>query len=258
MQVKDFRDKHLGQIGFVIGSGPSLRHVNPEILKPYVTMSVNSSISKFINVADYFLADDIGASHWNYYKIQIGGNAGGFSGNGKGFPCFLFESKLKNTVRHINADRVVWFTHKTWYEPSKKKYYEDGLILTKDEPIIGARTTAGSAIHMLYIMGCDPIILLGCDCCYEGMNRYYWQFPGEPKCYRLNNEKVFSFPNKGNHKGKPVDSHSMDFLEYWEALSKSTKKMGVNIINASGGVLDSFPRQDLSEILDKFKDRIKK
>ena len=250
MKVKDFRDKHKGQMGFVIGSGPSLRHVDPNDLKPYVTISVNSSISKFMKTADYFLADDIGVTHWNYYKIQNRGKGGGF-------PCFLFKSKLKNEAGHIDADRIVWFDHKTWYEPSKKKYHKDGLVLTKDEPIIGARTSVGSALHMLYIMGCDPIILLGCDCCYEGMNRYYWQFPGESRCYRLNKEKVFSFPNRGNHKGSPVDSHSMDFLQYWEALSNSTKKSGVNVINASGGILDSFPRLTLVEVLSEFGDRIR-
>ena len=248
MKVSDFKDKHKGQMGFVVGAGPSLRHVDPEILKPYVTISVNSSISKFIDTSDYFLADDIGVTHWNYWQIQIK--------NGE-FQCFLFKNKLKNKAGHIDVSRIVWFDHKTWYEPSKKKYHKDGLILTKDEPIIGARTSAGSALHMLYIMGCDPIILLGCDCCYEGMNRYYWQFPGEGKCYRLNKEKVFSFPNRGDHKGKPVDSHSMDFLEYWNTLSDSTKESGVNVINASGGILDAFPRQTLDEVLKEFGDRTK-
>lgn len=251
MRIKDFKDKHKGKMGFVVGSGPSLRHIDPEMLSPYVTLSVNSSISKFMPVADYFLADDIGVKHWNYYALML-------RGMGRGFPCFLFKSKLAKDASHIDPSRIVWFTHKTWYEPSKKKYHKDGLVLTKDEPIIGARTTAGSALHLLHIMGCDPIVLIGCDCCYEGMNRYYWQFPGESKCYRLNKEKVFSFPNRGKHKGKPVDSHSMDFLEYWNALSKSTQNVGVNVINASGGILDSFPRASLEEVMDEYGDRTKR
>jgi hypothetical protein len=104
-------------------------------------------------------------------------------------------------------------------------------------------------------MGCDPIILLGCDCCYEGMNRYYWQFEGEEKCFRLNGERVFSFPNAGIVNGKPLDSHSRDFLQYWQAVSRQANKQGINIISASGGLLDAFPRMTLEEVLEKFGDR---
>ena len=129
------------------------------------------------------------------------------------------------------------------------------MIFTKVGPIIGARTSAGSAVHLAYVMGCDPIVLLGCDCCFEGMNRYFWQFEGEEKCYRLNGEKVFSIPNAGVINGKPLDSHSKDFLHYWRAVAEQAKKQGINIISASGGLLDAFPQMTLKEVLEKYGNR---
>jgi len=245
--VKDFRDRHAGKLGFVIGSGPSLHKVDTEVLKDYVTFAVNSSLSK-IQFADYFVADDIGVKNWNYYANILP--------TVEAVP-FLFIDKLKDHAAHLDEDKIVWFKHTWWFDPKNKTYNEDGLIMTKDEPIIGARTTAGSAVHLAYIMGCDPIVLLGCDCCYEGSRRYYWQFKDEKKCYRLTGEQVFSFPNRGLQNGRPVDAHSVDFLEYWEALGKQVKKQEINVIDASGGLIKSFPKSSLDKVLEEYGDRRK-
>lgn len=243
--VDSLINKHAGSVGFVIGAGPSLRHVKPDTIAPYVSVAVNSAISKFTN-ADYFIADDTAVKHWNYYQ-QILPSCPGIS--------LLFKAKLKDDYGHLDPERVCLFDHKCWYEPSTKKYHEDGLVLTKGEPIIGARTAAGSAVHFLYLMGCDPIILLGCDCCYEGMNRYFWQFEEERPCFRLNGEKVWSIPNAGIKNGKRYDNHAADFMQYWSALAKQVEKQNVNIYSASGGLLDAFPQMSLDDVLEKYGDR---
>ena len=54
MRIKTLQDKHVGQIGFVIGSGPSLHDVDFDLLKDYVTIAVNSAILKSDNY-DYFV-----------------------------------------------------------------------------------------------------------------------------------------------------------------------------------------------------------
>lgn len=247
MITKDLVDKYKGKMGFAIGSGPSLRTVDPDQLSPYVTIAVNSSISKFRN-ADFFITDDIDVKYWDYYVKTL-----------PKLKCtyLLFKDKLKGTADHLDPDRVVWFSHKTWYQPSTKTYFEDGLVLTKDEPIIGARTAVGSAIHFLYLLGADPIVILGCDCCYEKGQRYFWQFSGQTPCKRLDKQNVFSTPNKGKFLGQPVDQHSLDFLVYWAALAKQTEKQSVNVINASGGILQWFPRMTLEKVLEQYGDRKK-
>lgn len=244
--IHDFLDMQKGRPGFVVGAGPSLHFQDTDVLKGYPVFAVNSALPK-VPFALYFVADDKGVQKWSYYTELL-----------PTLNCisFLYHAKLKGTTTHLDNNKVMWFTHKTWYEPSKKKYHEDGLVLTKDPslPIIGARTSSGTAVHLAHIMGCSPIVLLGCDCCYSKDNkRYYWQYwPKEKQPYRITGEPVFSTPNHGKKNGKPVDAHCDAFVEYWNALAKQAKKQNITIIDASDGLLDCFPKMKLADILDKY------
>ncbi len=239
MNVIDFVDKHKGEAAFVCGAGPSLHYVDVEKLKDHVVISVNSSLPK-LDFCNYFVADDIGVKNWDYYVDLL-----------PTLDCisFLYRDKLKKHARHLDKNKVVWFHHKWWYSPKDKKYNPEGLVFTKGEPIIGARTTSGTAVHIAYIMGCDPIVLLGCDCCYKNFKRYYWQFPGEKKCKRKTGEKVFCNPNKGKYRGQWVDAHSLHFVKYWDALAHQAKQQGINIIDASDSILECLPKMDIEDIL---------
>jgi len=249
--LKSLENKHKGKLGFVIGAGPSLHFQDVTPLEDYVTITANSGILK-IPDCDYFVSDDQGVRVWNYYRDIA-----------RDSRCakILFKNKLSDAVDHFRREEVYLFGHKTWYSPSEKKYYPDGLVMTKDAdaPIIGARTSQASAVHWAYIMGCDPIVLLGCDCCYDSYSkRYFWQFPGETKGFQYNGRPVFAKADKGRKNGKPVDTHCIEFIEYWKQFAK-TNKSRANIIYASeGGVLDCFPKMTLKEVLERYGDRRKK
>lgn len=249
MLLKDLQDRHSGSMGFVIGGGPSLHFQDLSPLNDYVTVAVNSGIVKHPK-CDYFLSDDIGVKHWSYFHDEVKNNN-----------CIklLYEEKLKNEISHLNKEEVILYKHTWWYSPEDKKYNFKGLDMTKnvDLPIVGARTSAASAVHFLYIMGCCPIVLLGCDCCYYERKRYFWQFPGEKRTYRINGRPPFSVPNKGKKRGKPVDSHCCDFDDYWNHFQRINKDK-VDIIYASeGGILDCFPKMTLKEVLLKYENRKK-
>ena len=143
--------------------------------------------------------------------------------------------------------------HKWWYDPRSKSYNPDGLKLTKeaDKPIIGARTASGTAVHLAYIMGCDPIILLGCDCCYMHGKRYFWQFPNERTCKRITGERVFCHNNRGSHKGYAVD---FSFYGFYRVPGTRLLKpiLMPNIIDASPGPLDCFKKIDFEELLETY------
>jgi hypothetical protein len=247
LSESNLQDRHNGEIVFVVGAGPSLHFQDMDLLREHIVIAVNSALPK-VPFCDYFVADDIGVKHWNYYQDIL-----------PKLYCtsILYREKLKDEASHLRPDQVVWFNHKWWFDPKSGNYNPDGLVMTKDitKPIIGARTTAGSAVHLAHIMGGNPIVLLGCDCCYHGRNRYYWQFPGEVPCFRHTGEKVFSTPNKGVKNGRPVDSHSMDFLEYWKALAEKAEESGIHIIDASDGLLDCFEQMTLEEVLSNYDSR---
>lgn len=248
-ELKDLENKHEGEMGFVIGAGPSLHFQDVSDLINYVTITANSGILK-IPDCDYFVSDDQGIRSWNYY-----------SDTAKKSRCLkiLYKNKLSDSLKHFRKGEVVLFNHKTWYDPRKKKYYEDGLVMTKDAeaPIIGARTSLATAVHWAFIMGCDPIVLLGCDCCYKGNKRYFWQFSGERKGFQTNGMPIYSTPNRGSRVGKPVDDHCVDFLSYWSQFAEINRDRA-NIIYASeGGILNCFPKMKLDEVLREYRDRTK-
>lgn len=248
MELKELQDRHKGKMAFVVGAGPSLHFQDVSPLKDYVTISVNSGLLK-VPFSDYFLSDDIGAKNWNYYVHLLPTLEKTVS--------LLYAQKLRLHARRLDKNRVVWFEHKWWFDPKSKQYNPEGLVLTKEaeKPIIGARTSMGSAVHFAYIMGCDPIVLLGSDCCYRDGKRYFWQYSGEPKAYRVTHEPVFATPNAGTFAGKQIDTHGRDFIIYWANLSEQTQKAGIDIIDASGGVLTCFKKMTLPEVLSAYADR---
>jgi hypothetical protein len=243
--LSDLTDKHKGKIGFVIGAGPSLSKQIPlDVLKDYVTITVNSGIAAYFD-CDMFVGDDQGLRWWDYYLHLLPKSK-----------CLklLYKAKLSDACSHIDKEELVFFDHKCYYDPSKKRYHPDGLVLTKSGPIIGSRTALGSAIHVAHVVGCDPIVLLGADCCYSKDNkRYFWQYWSpqiQPK--RVTGEKAFCFPNHGHRDGYPIDSHCNGFLDYFEALAKQCEKQNINVINASGGILNSFPRMELDDVIKQY------
>jgi hypothetical protein len=234
MQVSDFRDKNKGEITFLLGSGPSLHDVNIDIIKNYLCIAVNSSIDKYSD-CDFFISDDSDIKSWNYYDVI------------KKSPCvkFFYEKKFKNIVS--DWKNIILYDHKSWYSPENNSYYLDGLRLTKDEPIIGARISMGSALHIAYILGCNPIVLIGNDARVVDGKRYYWQFPGEKKQYRIKGRKF-------TRQTQQIGFDEKAYRKYWESFAEVNKDIigkEINIIDASNSSLDCFPKMTIEEVLEK-------
>lgn len=248
--LSDFHNKHAGQMGFILGAGPSLHFQDVAPLKDYPVFAVNSAILKFPQ-CDYFVTDDGAASEWNYFQTTA-----------KNSRChkLFFKKKLEDVVGIFDPDKVVWYDHVEGHNPDFDSKNLSGYEMTRDPslPICAARTSAGSAVHLAYIMGCDPIVLLGCDACYKNGKRYFWQFPGERHAVKVINPKpVYCRADRGSINGKGVDQHCCDFNEYWRRLAKANVGKA-NIIYASeGGLIDSFPSASLAEVLSSFGSRKK-
>ncbi len=234
--MKQFKDIHKDKMCFIYGAGTSLHFIDCEPLKKYVTIAVNSGVVK-AKWCDYFLSDDIGMKNWSYYTELL-----------PTLNCkkLLYKDKLKH--HHSHLDDVFLYEHTWWFSPEGRKYNYDGLKLNKTGPIIGARTSMASAVHFAYIFGCNPIILLGNDCCFKDGKRYFWQYKGEDAPHRTNNQRF-------NSRTQNFGFSQSDFVEYWtcfEQMNRDVIGKEVEIIDASESVLDCFPKMKINEVLEKY------
>lgn len=241
MEVKDLRDKHKDKLCFIYGAGPSLRYVDETKLKDYVNIAVNSGIEKHARFS-YFVSDDSAISSWSYYNKVTRYDSG--------MKKLLYRDRFEPSCSKM--ENVVFYDHTWWFSPSDKKYNLDGLKLTKDEPIVGARTSMGSAVHLAYIMGCDPIVLLGNDCQIKDDKRYFWQY--QKKSFQPFRISGPAFNQRTQGWGFKRD----DFKLYWEKFTEVNKEIigkEVKIIDCSDSGLGCFPEMHLQEIIDKYGDR---
>jgi len=242
MKINDLKDKYKDKLCFIYGAGPSLYQIREEMLSDYVSITVNSGIIKQPN-CDFFVSDDTGVNNWSYFKKIVPKSN-----------CIklLYRDKLEKHSKGL--DKVILYDHTWWFSPKDKKYNLDGLRLTKEEPIIGARTSMGSAVHLAYIMGCNPIVLLGNDCCMKEGIRYFWQYHAYGfRPYRFGGT---TFSKKTQHIG--FDSKA--FVEYWEKLAEVNKELledELKIIDCSESILECFEKLTIEEILKKYKNNKK-
>ena len=246
LSICQFQNIHKDNLGFLIGSGPSLKDFVKSILDKYVAMTVNSSISYQPN-CDYFVSDDWSISNWSYYMRDLAQS-----------DCvkFLYDKKFQGRTFHLKQHQICMFEHTWYFEPRTNKYNMKGLVVHDDcnKPVIGARTSLASGLNILSIMGCNPIVLIGCDCKMNGDKRYFWEYPGYHKPVRLD-RRVTVPPSVKIAEGQ---KQCNDILEYWTLFDKMNKNPPSKIINStSDSDLKVFEKENLQTVLEKYGERIK-
>ncbi len=240
MRLPDFHNKHKGRLAFILGTGPSLHFEKLDGLGDFVTFAVNASVMKF-RQADYFVSDYPGVMDWDYYHKTLP-KFGGVS--------FLPRRQFGEFAYHLK--NVVFYDSKDWYDPLTKKLEPAGIRITDDPslPIVSSRSSCGAAVHIAHLMGCDPIVLLGNDCCYTGEKAHFYNFPGEHKPQRYRGHTA-PFGRKTMIRGKTLDDDHREVIDYWQALGRANPY--INIINcATQGVLDCFPKMSLADVLARY------
>jgi len=229
VKLSDLKNKFKGETIFIVGSGPSVHYINTSLLKDKVCLAVNSGLLKYKEIDFYgFVSDDQAIRHWNYYKLL------------EEMDCvkFLFKDKLGKYSK--NFSNVCLFKHKNWFSPPVTYNEPDGLMITKEEPIIGARVSSGSAVHISYVLGAKRIVLLGNDCRLRNKKRYFFEYPGEESGYRTNGDNSFIINKKAGF-------NQIGFIKYWHKLAEINKD--IEIIDASDSALSCFPKMTLEEII---------
>lgn len=234
MNLSDVANKHTGKTAWIMGAGPSLRHVDASKLNG-VTFTVNSSILHHPE-CDYWVSDDQDTFNWSYIE------------NVQNSSCIKMMDKDRLGRKWGDNEDVVKYRRQhwyDWYDPRTKRYDESKVCFRKspDYPLAGTRTSTATALHIAWIMGCDPIVLLGCDCCYEDNKRWFWEF-GDKHPTRRGKDM---YPNVvyGDK-----DTHCWEMIAFWKEFARVTASRKCQVYNGSGGILDAFPKVVVSNSSD--------
>ncbi len=229
-----FANTHEGRMAFVVGSGPSLRHLTPEQccdISQHVVIAVNGAILAFPD-AEYFVGCDGRFTLTKAWQLLKNVDC----------KCLMDESFAGyntydiaigvDSYEGIHPDRLFVF----------KKRRDGGSALSADaETFICGTSSAHPAMHLANIMGCSPIVLLGMDCQEEDGKRRFTDFDDQPDdgLFYPAGEKYFAEDNA---------SILGSFKNTWVEIAEANPD--IEIINCSGGVLEAFPRKSIDEVLD--------
>ena len=226
--AQDFRDVHKGSPGFIFGSGPSLENVPDDAFKKHPCIAINFAIFKMVH-STYFLTSDSASfardnlhkfisDHVSETKKVIYNHA-----EGHGYPSQSYLEQVAETVGERFCIILV------------ERY--DGEVSRDSSKLWFAPNSTHHAAQLLWIMGCSPIVLLGCE--FQSVDGLYsyTQLPSFK-----NTHYVEKYAEK-----LPNDYKSR--LDY--PLSSWANIKHLPILNGSGGRLQ-YPTISLAEAMKKY------
>jgi len=235
--LEEYNNAFRNKIAFVIGSGPSLAFTDLNPISQHLTIAVNSGYLAFPE-SNFFLSDDHSVARWSYFQKDL---------KYAKTIVLLYERMLKDQAAFF-GDRSVLFKHRRGYHVTDKYSHTD-----KENYILEARTSVGSAIHVAHIMGCSKIVLLGIDCRRIDNKRYFWEF--DRKKYKVSrSDGVPTVRFRGiRKKGVQTDSDLMQIQDYWTKFGNELNKK-CKIYNVSKfSSLEIFPKIEMKDILNQLE-----
>lgn len=241
ISLQHFRGRHAGKMGFLLGCGPSLAQVDESLLAPYVTMAVAESVFKLPN-PDYFFSCDgfmwihglVPAARKSTCTTIIAGNTPSVYGDSGG---------------------MEFGVGRKWASPTAQRNIPG---LDDTELIVGA-VSSQPALHLLYVMGCDPIVLLGMDGGPIDGVHSFWMMP---EYYSACSPELRAFYGENpqeEHAKRHTDAECVlggsASLSVWDEIHRHAK---ATILNASmRSRIECFEKMELKGVLSKHGERKK-
>ena len=216
-------NKHENEPAIVIGSGPSLHGFT--VPDWFVSIAVNSSILK-VTDADYYFSCDFGMTVWESWLLL------------KSLTCKLVLYNVDVGFRHLE-----YLTKEDTFEgidESRIHYFDmkDSDLKMDTVELIRGSTSTQVAVHFAHLLGCSPIVLVGCDCKYVDGKYHYYDYLGETKDkIRKPEYKSFKLKNlivRVGDSNKYLDGH----YECWKKIK--SQNPDIHIIDNSGGRLSEL------------------
>lgn len=245
-----FRGIHKDKMAFLIGAGVSFDAVDVEKLKPYITLAINEVAFKLPN-PDYFFTCDGGLTEYGLLDI-ISKNTHLILSNEYDFT----DEGIVQLLQKYNFTQISSVKRKT-----NDSTVESATMRKTDDKLVFGLSSAHCAAHLLYIMGCNPIVLLGCDCKFTAQLYAYWMLPKYKELltsYYIDEQGNANLPHPGVHKEtmiRNLPGHLSAIRQYWEMMHKLAPD--AFFINACDGAMQGFIKMTLDEVLDRYKQRVK-
>lgn len=218
-----------GQIGFLIGNGPSLRFEDLDALKRQTTFASNKVYLAFGQTRfrpTFYAATDL--------------------------PCI--PEAQENMLR--STETTCFFPTYAPRHPKLRAHYFDLLPFEEPTPTFYSdlRNGFGSAptvsffhMQLAYTMGISTLFLVGCDCNYQTNHE-----PTDSNEYVIHTDQNNYFIDGYHTQGEKIAKVNVDGqTASFEVAKQAWESDGRRILNATrGGDLEVFSRVDLDEVLE--------
>ena len=154
MTLQEFKGRHKGKQALIAGCGVTLSQVNPDEFKDSIIICVNDSLLHFPK-ADYFFATDTYVT--------------------KEKAIYEVNRKVKDV---IVCEDLHGYQKEFGVEDERfhKVFRKPGWVMKDDDlRLIQGMDAVQCAVHFAIILGCSPVVLVGCDCKQIDGKHYFWE-----------------------------------------------------------------------------------
>lgn len=235
--LSKYHNIHKGERCFIVGTGPSLRMEDVDLLKDEWTFGVNSCVTMYDKTdwrADYYGIVDSHTVDILREKMKS-----------KDIPV-LFYTDIDATYDGDNgvafpkddsANMMTDTCYKRWFP---KKFPETDFSGDITKVVYTGKSVVYAMIQIAAYMGFTEIYLLGVDCNYA-----------QPKMY---SDNVTYIDHKTKWSREKLLKNGNQMLPQFEIAKAYAKEHGFEIFNATrGGQLETFQRVDLTEVVKNKK-----
>ena len=238
-QLSKFHNIHQGKRCFIVGTGPSLKLSDVDMLKDEYTFGVNSCLTMYDKTewrADYYGIVDSHAVEIMGDKLKT-----------DEIPVFFYtdmdaQYDGKNGIAFPKDDSANMMTETFWRRLFPKRFPETDFSGDITKVVYTGKSVVYAMIQIAAYMGFTEIYLLGVDCNYA-----------QPKMY---SDNVTYIDHKTKWTQERLLKNGNQMLPQFEIAKEYANKHGFKIFNATrGGMLETFERVDLDFVLNKAKSK---
>lgn len=231
--LEKFHNIHKGERCFIVGTGPSLRLEDVDLLKDEWTFGVNSCVTMYDKTewrADYYGIVDSHAVEILSDKVKS-----------EEVPVLFYTDvdavyDGANGVAFPKDDTANMMTDTVYRRLFPKLFPETDFSGDITKVVYTGKSVVYAMLQFAAYMGFSEIYLLGVDCNYA-----------QPKMY---SDNVTYIDHKTKWSKEKLLQNGNQMLPQFEIANRYAKEHGFRIFNATrGGQLETFPRVELCDII---------